>query len=140
MNLSREESFEIISFGDKEDIIKIGKIVEKKYNVVTIRLENILLPIKALDVQGVEFCLGDVFATECKVNIDGTEGYMLVLGDEKEKAYYGAIIDGAFEILSKNEKEWLVNELTKVKHKLMKKLSEEMARIAETKVEYEIVD
>jgi len=140
MNLKREECFEIISTGDKEDIIKIGKTIEKKHNITVVRLENILLPIKALDVKNVEFCLGDVFATECKVSVDGSEGYMLVIGDDKDKAYYGAIIDGSFELLSESEKKWLFDELIKIKHKSMRKIAEKMAKISDTKVEYEIID
>ena len=140
MNLKREECFEIISTGDKEDIIKIGKTIEKKHNITVVRLENILLPIKALDVKNFEFCLGDVFATECKVSVDGSEGYMLVIGDDKDKAYYGAIIDGSFELLSESEKKWLFDELIKIKHKSMRKIAEEMAKISNTKVEYEIID
>ena len=138
MNLSREECFEIVSTADKEDILRIGKVIENKHNITVTRLENMLLPLKAIDVKGIEFCLGDVLATECKVTVDKCEGYMLVLGDDKDKAYHGAIIDGYFGVSS--EKEWLFNELEKIKYKLMRKVAEEIAKISDTKVEYEIID
>jgi len=138
MSLSRKECFEIISVADREDVIRIGKTIEDRHTITVVRNDNVLLPIKAVDLKEVEFCLGDALATECKVTVDNSEGYMLVLGDDKEKAYYGAIIDGYFEIAGK--KEWLFNELKKINQKTLERIATEMSVISNTKVEYEIVD
>ncbi len=137
--LSREKCFEIVAIADREDVIRVGKAVEKCNDVTVVTLENVLLPIKAIDgAKGVEFCLGDVLATECRVLVNGREGYMLVLGDDKEKAYYGAIIDGYFD--SSDDKQWLMDELRRMEEKWKRKVAEEMAKVYETKVEFEIID
>lgn len=139
IKLNREKWFEIIAVADRDDIIRLGKVIEKDNEIKVLTLENVLLPIKAIDsAKGVEFCLGDVFATECKVLVNGHEGYMLVLGDDKEKAYYGAILDGYFE--TSNNKQWLIEELKKMENKWKKTVAEEMTKVYETKVEFEIID
>lgn len=39
------------------------------------------------------FYLGEAFVTQCEVEIEGNLGYSCVLGNDTERALYGAIID-----------------------------------------------
>ncbi len=53
-----------------------------------------MVMVKHIDpIEKTPFYLGEAFVTQCEVEIGGSLGYGCVLGDEPERALYGAILD-----------------------------------------------
>lgn len=56
-----------------------------------------MVMVRHLDpIEKTPFYLGEAFVTQCEVELDGNLGYGCVLGNEPERAVYGAIIDAGF--------------------------------------------
>lgn len=55
-----------------------------------------MVMVKHIDpIEKTPFYLGEAFVTQCEVEIGENLGYGCVLGDEPERALYGAILDAA---------------------------------------------
>jgi len=63
---------------------------------VVARPEPVLLMARVREtVDGELFNLGEVLATGCEVRLNGTPGWGLVLGDDRERALCAAVLDAA---------------------------------------------
>lgn len=79
-------------------IEKLKDIAEKIVAVFPCRIISHPSPgmimVKHIDpIEKTPFYLGEAFVTQCEVEIDEKMGYGCVLGDQPERAVYGAIID-----------------------------------------------
>lgn len=90
-------------------------------------------------VQMVPFYLGEVLISQCAVAVDGTIGYGFIMGEELEKAYCLAVIDGAcagrHPLTAEIER--VVQDQTEL---LERQQDLEQALIAKTRVRFETME
>jgi phosphonate C-P lyase system protein PhnG len=83
------------------------------------------------------FHLGEAYVTECEVEVEGVIGYSCVLGQESERALYGALIDAVQS--AKTELKNRVNlMLERVGKALEKKWESEAKEVSGTKVDFDV--
>jgi phosphonate C-P lyase system protein PhnG len=97
-----------------------------------------MVMVKHIDpIEKTAFYLGEAFVTQCEVEVDGNLGYGCVLGDEPERALYGAIIDSVVGSSHGNFEEVnLMLELEKAY--IISKWSGESKQISKTKVNFDV--
>ena len=55
-----------------------------------------MVMVKHIDpIEKTPFYLGEAYVTQCEIEVEGKLGYGCVLGNEPERAIYGAIIDAS---------------------------------------------
>lgn len=97
-----------------------------------------MIMIKHTDpLEGTPFFLGEAFATQCEVETGGNMGYGCVLGDEPERALYGAIIDSVLGNGLDISGE-IIPDLEAEKKYILDKWSEESKLVSKTKVDFDI--
>lgn len=121
---------------------KLKEIAEAIVSKVPCRIISHPTPgmvmVKHIDpLEKTPFYMGEAYVTQCEVEVDSIMGYGCVLGDEPERAVYGAIVDAAASSESKfagfiglmlEEEAAYINE----------KWSKESKQIARTKVNFDV--
>ncbi|MCX7709161.1 MAG: phosphonate C-P lyase system protein PhnG [Clostridia bacterium] len=83
------------------------------------------------------FYLGEAFVTQCEAEVDGCMGYGCVLGDEPERAVFGAIIDAVLG--NKNRMAPSVNPMIEEEARFIKdQWTRESRQISKTKVNFDV--
>ena len=123
-------------------IEKLKDIAEAIVNAFSCRIITHPSPgmimIKHIDpIEKTPFYLGEAYVTQCEVEVDGKMGYGCVLGDDPERALYGAIIDA---VAGNNMpvSEDISSGLDSEKASILEKWAEESRRIAKTKVNFDV--
>lgn len=83
------------------------------------------------------FYLGEAFVTQCEVEIEGNLGYSCVLGNDSERALYGAIIDsvlGNSQIVSAK----IIPLLKSEEENILARLTFENKKISQTRVNFDV--
>lgn len=85
------------------------------------------------------FHLGELLATECRVEVDGAIGLGIIAGDDPEAARDLAVIDGAFNAALPECDAWL-ESLEAEERRLATVRAAEETRLLETRVRFETMD
>lgn len=89
--------------------------------------------------QKMQFYLGEVLVTECKVQINGHLGLGILTGDDEQAALDLAIIDAAFAAQLEITRPWI--ELLEAEElRISGRRAQEEARILETRVDFQTMD
>lgn len=95
--LSRSECTAILSNADRNEVEAAAKLISDKYEVKIVKApQKTLTMVKMREPVGASvFYLGEILCCECTVDIGGTIGFSVIMGDDFEKAQNCAIIDAA---------------------------------------------
>jgi alpha-D-ribose 1-methylphosphonate 5-triphosphate synthase subunit PhnG len=139
--MKRSRRTKILVEGNRSLLDRLTSEIEASSNVHTVRSpETSLVMGKARDsVSGQPFFIGEILVTECTVELDGTTGFGICLGEEPEKAYCLAVVDAAFQAGHPEIPVW--NELLQEEEKhLEQREKQELERILQTKVHFETAE
>jgi len=86
---------QIVSVGNIEKLKAITELVVESHLLkITSEPSAGMVMITVVDpLEKTPFYLGEVFVTKCEVEINGKPGYGCVIGQEEERALYGAVLD-----------------------------------------------
>ncbi|MBS4032128.1 MAG: phosphonate C-P lyase system protein PhnG [Clostridiales bacterium] len=117
-----------------------GEIIQN-YPVVTVQEpQNGLIMIKMREsAQNKLFYLGEVFVTECKVQVGNVLGVGIIQDDQPEMAYYLALIDAAYNADLAETKRWEAM-LTEEENRIMAREAQERFTLLKTTVNFETMD
>lgn len=115
-----------------------AKRIEENHNVEIVRNpQKTLVLTKARDSAALQpFYLGEVLASACTVEADGSIGFGLIIGDEPERAYLIAVIDAALEG-NFEEVEEILPEMFEEEKEIEKRQKRELALSQKTRVNFE---
>lgn len=87
--------YKIVAEGRLEKLqVVVQRIVnEYEWKVVAHPSPGMIMVRHVDPIDKTKFYIGEAFVTQCEVEVAGKLGYGCVLGDEPERALYGAIID-----------------------------------------------
>ena len=139
--MNRRKRTEILIKGNPNIAEKLALEIEKKYSVNVIQEpEYCLVMVKMRETaQKSLFYLGEVLATETKVQIQEKIGIGLVTDNKPELSYWLAVIDAAYSaklIETQTWKEILQQEDLKINEELLRKQS----KILMTKVNFDTMN
>ena len=141
-NVFQEENMniaEIISNGDIKELKSIAEfIVECLPCRVTAEPSAGMVMVKVVDpLEKTPFYLGEAYATQCEVEIEGKIGYGCVLGNDEERALYGAILDavmsGGHDISGR-----VKLRLIKIQEEIMLRRDAEIKGALRTRVNFDV--
>ncbi|RAV23059.1 phosphonate C-P lyase system protein PhnG [Paenibacillus contaminans] len=124
--MKRKQRTEILINGSGTVAAELAQQIKERYEVATVEEPNHgLIMVKVRETaQKSLFYLGEVFVTECKVEIAGRIGVGIVKGDEPQLAFDLAVIDAAYEAGLQETAAWQA------------KLAAEAERIEEQRLAY----
>lgn len=127
--------------GSRELPRKLCEQIERHYTVSIVRgPEKSLVMSKARDsVSRQPFYLGEILVTECIVDIQGTHGIGILIGEQAEKAYELAVVDAAMNANLPETKDWL-SEIKAEEARLDARLKQEQALVMKTKVHFDTME
>ncbi|CAM4233505.1 phosphonate C-P lyase system protein PhnG [Paenibacillus alkaliterrae] len=139
--MQRKRRTEILINGSREIPARLAQQIAGRYEVNTIEEPNNgLVMIKARETAKKSlFYLGEVFVTECKVQIGGAIGLGIVKGHEPELAYQLAVIDAAYQAGLDETGHWQ-EVLTAKEHEIDQRRKARQSKILQTKVIFETMD
>jgi phosphonate C-P lyase system protein PhnG len=124
-----------------EPLEKFVASLENKFEVKVARQPSISMAmIKAEDsVEFQPFYLGEALITECEVLINGQRGIGLCLGDEPQRCYCIAFIDGLTQLKDVDLKP--VEEFVLEQYQLIEKSKQlEYNQVLRTKVDFKLME
>jgi alpha-D-ribose 1-methylphosphonate 5-triphosphate synthase subunit PhnG len=139
--MKRRRRTEILINGSQKRAEDMAFLLKDKYQVKVIQEpESGLVMLKVRETsQKSLFYPGEVLVTECKVQIEGSIGIGIVMGDQPELSYNLAVIDAAYEamlpetigwkLLLENEEKVIQEQRAAANHSILK-----------TKVNFETMD
>ena len=139
--MDRKRRTEILIKDSGQVLEQLAGQIGDNYRVVMIEEPNNgLVMVKIRETaQKSQFYLGEVFVTECKVQINGCSGIGMIQGHQPDKAYQLAVVDAAFNARLKESAEW--EEVLKGREKVIEQNKQEKDRqILRTKVDFETMD
>ncbi len=127
--------------GDKELVTKLASQIEETFSIKIERPPQTgLVMMKTRDsVSKQPFYMGEVLVTECVVEVDGTVGVGVLMGENPEKAYQIAMIDAAFNKNLPLIEEWTVL-LEEEERKIILREKEELALVSSSKVNFDTME
>ncbi|WP_019122111.1 phosphonate C-P lyase system protein PhnG [Brevibacillus massiliensis] len=139
--MKRKQRTEILINGSAGLAAALAQEIKNRYQVTTIEEPNHgLVMVKVRETaQKSLFYLGEVFVTECKVQIEGCMGIGILKGDEPERAYDLAVIDAAYEARLKETAAWSVL-LQAEADRIADERKAFAAKMLRTKVDFETMD
>jgi len=98
--MTKKNLFRILNFADREQVIAIGKRLEKEHGAETLKQpQKTLVMLKLREsAKNSLFYAGEALACECMVKIKDTRGFAAALGDDLEKVYSMAVIDAVMNL------------------------------------------
>lgn len=124
--------YQIVAEGRLEKLqVIVQRIVNEFQCKIVSGPSSGMIMVKHIDpIDKNQFYLGEAFVTQCEVEVTGNLGYGCALGDEKERALYGAIIDArlgnGYDIpvdtlkLLKQEMEYISDKQIKERNQILK--------------------
>ena len=136
--MEKRRLFRILGAADREVVRKLADEIKEQYAVTVIREpEKALAMVKMREpVKESQFYLGEVMITEAMVEVGGSRGIAVTMGDDAEKTLNMAVIDAAcnggsfqgYDVLKRLEKEQ------------QESLEKENALFAATMVDFQSMD
>ncbi|WP_028611517.1 phosphonate C-P lyase system protein PhnG [Paenibacillus harenae] len=139
--MQRKKRTEILINGAREIPARLAEQIYERYEVNTIEQPNNGLVMTKLRETAKKslFYLGEVFITECKVQINNVIGLGIVKGHEPELAYQLAVIDAAYRAELKETASWS-EVLIAEEEAIRRKRTLRQSKILQTKVNFETMD
>lgn len=139
--MERRRRTEILIHGNRQMSMTMAKEITTNYQVKTIEEPNygsVMIKVRETAKNSL-FYLGELFVTECKVEINGVMGLGIVKGNEPDFAYDLAVIDASFNLGLPEAEAWLPI-LTKEEQTIHQQRAEEFRKILKTKVNFETME
>ncbi|HEY5583397.1 MAG TPA: phosphonate C-P lyase system protein PhnG [Ruminiclostridium sp.] len=139
--MNKKQLFQIMNRSDCNLLKNISDVLSSKYSIVVIKEPSkTLAMIKMREpVKSSLFYIGEVMVSEALVELDGTKGIAVAMGDNFDKVLYMAIIDAGFnsQVL---EMETIRTELLNLEYKQTEKLRKENSLHLKTMVNFSSMD
>ena len=138
--MDKKEIYEIMVQSKPDAVKELAEKLEKKYTFeITRKPETGLLMFRAEEsVEHLHFNVGEILVTSAEVRLDNALGYSMVMGGDKNFAFYCALIMTALEAELPETK-----EIEALAHKLKKDMEAELRKeqkiIASTRVNFEVM-
>ncbi|MDP4090422.1 MAG: phosphonate C-P lyase system protein PhnG [Bacillota bacterium] len=139
--MNRSRRTEILIKGSEAVAKRLCEEIEGKYEVNTVDEPNYgLVMIKMREeAQKSLFYLGEVFVTEAKVQIYGSIGIGLVIGNKLELSYWLSVIDAAYNAGLEEVKGW-ERVFIEEEKRINERIKMEQAKVLMTKVSFDTMD
>jgi len=139
--LKRSQITRVLIEGDPGLSRKLCEQIERGHAVAIVRgPEKSLVMGKARDsVSRQPFYLGEILVTECVVDIGGTHGIGVLIGEHPERAYELAVIDAALNAGLSETKDW-TDEFRAEEARIASRLKREHALVMKTKVQFDTME
>jgi alpha-D-ribose 1-methylphosphonate 5-triphosphate synthase subunit PhnG len=139
--VERRRRTEILIRGNRQISIDLAKEITAKYDVKIIEDPNYgSVMIKARETaKNSLFYFGEMFVTECKVEINGAIGLGILKGNQPEFAYDLAVIDASFNASLPETEQW-ISILLEEEKGIEQQTEDEFQQILKTKVNFETMD
>ncbi|RCW51723.1 phosphonate C-P lyase system protein PhnG [Paenibacillus prosopidis] len=127
--------------GDGILLRRLCEQIEESYEVSILKApEKSLVMTKANDsVSQQPFYMGEVLVTECTISINSVYGFGVLMGEEAERAYQLAVVDGAFQAKLPETEAWYT-ELLMEEQKVDEKHRREYSRAMKSKVNFDTME
>lgn len=127
--------------GDPALLRKLCAEIEERYTVAVVAAPGkSLVMSKAKDsVSQQPFYIGEIMVTECIVDIQGTHGFGILIGEHAEKAYELAVVDAAMNAALPETKGW-ISALRAEEERIASRLRQERERVMKTKVNFDTME
>ena len=139
--MNRKKRTEILIRGSTDLATKLAQDIRSRYKIKTIdQPKEGLVMIKGRETAKRNlFYLGEVLVTDCKVLIEDQLGIGIIKGHNPEMAFNLAVIDAAYNA-GLNETEGWTEILQAELEIIVKRQSENAARVLKTKVNFEVMN
>ncbi|MFJ5762363.1 phosphonate C-P lyase system protein PhnG [Neobacillus sp. NPDC093182] len=139
--MKRRRRTEILINGSQNRLEDMAHCIKDNYQVKVIQEpESGLVMLKVRETsQKSLFYPGEVFVTECKVQIQGSIGIGIVKGDQPELSFNLAVIDAAYEAMLPETIGWKLL-LEKEEKAIQEQRAADSQSILKTKVNFETMD
>jgi alpha-D-ribose 1-methylphosphonate 5-triphosphate synthase subunit PhnG len=139
--MRRKKRTEILINGSRKLAETLAQEITDKYEVIVIEEPNdglVMVKMRETAKKSL-FYLGEVFVSECKVQISGCLGIGIVAGHHPELSRQLAIIDAAYNAGLKETESW-EKELLAEEERVMNKRMMFNSGVLRTKVDFETMD
>ena len=139
--MEKQRLFKIMA-NTKTSILKdLSAIISKKYDIVIIKepLKTLTMIKLREPVKSSLFYIGEVIVSEAMVEVNGTKGMAVTMGDDFDKVLCMAIIDAGFNE-NLNEMEIVTKELLELEDAQNEKVQKENAMHLKTMVNFSSMD
>ena len=139
--MTRKRRTEILIKGSEDLALRLAGEILQKYDVRTIQdPNNVLVMVKMRETARRSlFYAGEMFITECKVQINHNLGIGMVYGHEPELAYYLAVIDCAYNAGLLETNAWTAILLSE-ENRILAHEREHNQKVLNTRVKFETMD
>ena len=137
--MTKKEATQILSKASLTDVREIARAVKGNSEIQIVKQpQKTLVMVKVREpVKQSLFYLGEVLASECMVMVDGVRGVSVIAGDDFDKVYECAVIDGC---MNKNmDNEVLENMLLKLKSEQEMERARLNREIRKSKVNFQVM-
>ncbi len=137
--MTKKEATQILSKASLTDVREIARAVKGNSEIQIVKQpQKTLVMVKVREpVKQSLFYLGEVLASECMVMVDGVRGVSVIAGDDFDKVYECAVIDGC---MNKNtDNEVLENMLLKLKSEQEMERASLNREIRKSKVNFQVM-
>lgn len=131
----------IIAFADSNVLIKLAEKIEKKHEVQIIKQPSktmVMVQVKE-PVKSSKFFIGEMLASECFVEVDGTKGAAVIMGDDIKKVRAAAVLDAAHTAKFEEFKS-VETKLIDLEKQRIEKRKREAAIFRQTQVDFKILE
>lgn len=139
--MKRRRRTEILINGSRTLVEQLANTISDNYEVKVIQEPDhglVMMKVRETSKKTL-FYPGEVFVTECKVQVEGTIGMGIVIGDHLDFAYKLAIIDAAFEANLIETYAW-IELLENEENQIVQSRRLEEQSVLKTKVQFETMD
>lgn len=137
--MTKKEVTQILAKASLGDVKKIAEAVKENSEIQIVKQpQKTLVMVKVREpVKQSLFYLGEVLASECMVMVDGVRGASVIAGDDFDKVYECAVIDGCMN--KNNDSQILENMLLKLKSEQEIKRAGLNREIRKSKVNFNVM-
>lgn len=123
-----------------EPLKTLVETLEADYDIKIAKLPAVCLTmVRAEDsLEKQEFYLGEALTTECELSVNGVAGFGLCLGEEPERGYCIAVIDGLVSGGINDPR--VVQFLAEQEEALNKRDQDDYARVLSTRVDFKLME
>ncbi|USK29974.1 phosphonate C-P lyase system protein PhnG [Bacillus sp. CMF21] len=131
----------ILIEGNPNLLKKFSAQVEETHTVKVNRSPSTgLVMMKTRDsVSRQPFYMGEVLITDCTVEVNGSQGLGVLIGEEPDRAYSLAVVDAAFNAKLPIAGLWL-HELEEEERNIAKLKQKEMSKLARSQVSFDTME
>lgn len=139
--MNKAQITRVLVEGDRGLLRKLCDDIERNYPVSIVKgPEKSLVMSKAKDsVSEQPFFLGEILVTECIVDVRGTHGIGILIGEHPEAAYELAVVDAAMNAKLPETRDWIA-VFKEEERRIIARLHRERALVMGTKVNFDTME